>query len=324
MAVVTLATCMLTAASLMRSLVGATPIIASGLSWSGRRSLRCPNAGRPITRTRSASLRRAALHPARRFLHSASRLIGHRLRVHLYDDRLECFLSNSNDDASAWTAGIREQAWSCCRLSARDPGAAQEADGAQQSGLPRSVALASGLCPGLRGIAPERTFGQHRVPRRSASPDSALRRFTAQLQGHVAVQAVDALVVYTPAFTAQQHVNAPIAIAHADRRNLFDRLCWLTLPGSTGAVLVGRAFDRQRTVSTPNAHPLGRTCMHIICRCRAGFKTFAESRPAASPCRATDRPRSSLACRSLPRAAASSPMASSPRTFYTSYSRSPR
>ena len=41
------------------------------------------------------------------FYTAPSRLIGHRLRVRLYDDRLECFLgSTANDDGTARPAGL--------------------------------------------------------------------------------------------------------------------------------------------------------------------------------------------------------------------------
>ena len=50
----------LSAAFATRLLADATPTIASGSSWSGRRSLGYPSAGRPITRRRSSPSRRAA------------------------------------------------------------------------------------------------------------------------------------------------------------------------------------------------------------------------------------------------------------------------
>ena len=49
-----------TAVSSTRSSADATPTIASGSSWSGRRSLRYPSAGRLITRRRSSPSRRVA------------------------------------------------------------------------------------------------------------------------------------------------------------------------------------------------------------------------------------------------------------------------
>jgi hypothetical protein len=45
-------------------------------------------------------------------------------------------------------------------------------------------------------------------------------------------------------------MNAPIVIAHAGCRDLLDPFGQMSLPGSTGAVVAGRAFDRQRTAST--------------------------------------------------------------------------
>ena len=46
---------------------------------------------------------------------------------------------NTDDDAPAWTAGVGEQGRSRRRLLARDPRAAQEADGAQQDQAETSV-----------------------------------------------------------------------------------------------------------------------------------------------------------------------------------------
>ena len=74
------------------------------------------------------------------FYTAPSRLIGHRLRVRLYDDRLECFLGvDRHDDGTARRAGLGDQGRSRRRLPACDPRVAQEADGAAQSGLSRSV-----------------------------------------------------------------------------------------------------------------------------------------------------------------------------------------
>ena len=83
-----------------------------------------------------------------------SRLIGHRLNVRLYDDRLEVLprLHATSDPAARPTAARERQAWPRRRLSSRHPCAAQEADGAHQPGLPRSTVPASRLCPRLRGV----------------------------------------------------------------------------------------------------------------------------------------------------------------------------
>src|SRR5262245_39003644 len=56
-------------------------------------------------------------------------------------------------------------------------------------------------------------------------------------------------------------MNASIAVAHAGGGNLLDPLGQLCLPSSTGAVVVGRALDRQCTASTSNAHPPDRARM---------------------------------------------------------------
>ena len=60
---------------------------------------------------------------------------------------------DAGDDAAARAAGLGQQGRSRRRLPARHPRAAQEADGAAQSGLPRPAVPASGLSPSLRGVA---------------------------------------------------------------------------------------------------------------------------------------------------------------------------
>src|ERR1700683_3091687 len=103
-------TWMPTAVSSTRSLADATPTTASGSSWSGRRSLRYPSAGRLITRRRSSPSRRAAASSC-----AASSTRRHRGSLAIacacistmtgsegffaqiplmssHDDRLECFL----------------------------------------------------------------------------------------------------------------------------------------------------------------------------------------------------------------------------------------
>jgi hypothetical protein len=65
-----------------------------------------------------------------------SRLIGHRLRVRLYDDRLECFPGRDAADHVAPRAiSFQRQTRSCGRLSARHPCLAPQANGPAQSGL---------------------------------------------------------------------------------------------------------------------------------------------------------------------------------------------
>ena len=68
------------------------------------------------------------------FYSVASRLIGHRLRVHLYDDRLECFLGSTQ------LMTLRRY-----RLPSRHPCLAPQADGAAQSRLSRSAVPAPSL-----------------------------------------------------------------------------------------------------------------------------------------------------------------------------------
>ena len=67
-----------------------------------------------------------------------SRLIGQRLRVHLYDDRLECFQGSTPILAlRRGRATAERQTRPCRRLSSCHPFAAPQADGAAESGLSR-------------------------------------------------------------------------------------------------------------------------------------------------------------------------------------------
>ena len=66
-----------------------------------------------------------------------SRLIGHRLRVRIHDDRLECFpRRDTGRHAAARPAGVAKQGRPCRRLPPCHPCLAQQADGAAQPGLP--------------------------------------------------------------------------------------------------------------------------------------------------------------------------------------------
>ena len=82
------------------------------------------------------------------FYTAPSRLIGHRLRVRIYDDRLECFLGSTpvmtlergrpvSDSKGGHVVDYRHVIHAL----------AQKADGAAQSGLPRSAVPACGLSP---------------------------------------------------------------------------------------------------------------------------------------------------------------------------------
>ncbi len=72
-----------------------------------------------------------------------SRLIGHRLRVRLYDDRLECFLGGTLvltlPRGRIPKAGPIAPMRPCGGLSSRHPCTAPQTDGAAQPGLPRSA-----------------------------------------------------------------------------------------------------------------------------------------------------------------------------------------
>jgi Mu transposase-like protein len=65
-----------------------------------------------------------------------SRLIGHRLRVRVHDDRLECFLASTPlTDAAPRVASFQWKAWPRRRLPARHPCLAPQANGLAQLGL---------------------------------------------------------------------------------------------------------------------------------------------------------------------------------------------
>ena len=76
-----------------------------------------------------------------------SRLIGHRLRVRLYDDRLECFLGATPVmTAPARALPAQRQARSCGGLSPRHPCPEAQAHGAAQPRLPRPALPTRRLC----------------------------------------------------------------------------------------------------------------------------------------------------------------------------------
>ena len=83
-----------------------------------------------------------------------SRLIGHRLRVRLYDDRLECFLGATPlMTLRRGRPHRRPQARPRRRLPARHPRPAPQADGLAQPGLSRAALPAPRLSARLRGAA---------------------------------------------------------------------------------------------------------------------------------------------------------------------------
>ena len=156
-----------TAASSTRSSVGAMPTTANGSSWSGPGLLRCRRVALPADyEEKIVTVIEWGLHSAPCFLHRA--VAAHRpspARAPLRRPaRLFPWL-DANDDAQAGAAGLGPQGRSRRRLPARDPRAAQEADGVAQSGLPRSAVPASGLSQSLRGVA-RRSGRQAGVPGR--------------------------------------------------------------------------------------------------------------------------------------------------------------
>jgi hypothetical protein len=61
--------------------------------------------------------------------------------------------------------------------------------------------------------------------------DPALRRFVAQLQAQLAIDAPRLLLIDRPTFAAQQHMDAPITIAHARLADLLMRCSRPACPG---------------------------------------------------------------------------------------------
>ena len=101
----------------------------------------------PVTSSGGFILRRV-------FYTVPSRLIGHRLRVRIFDDRLECFLGMTPvATLAARPPDLGQQERTCRRLPARHPLAAAKADGARQSRLSRSTVPARPLQARLRGLA---------------------------------------------------------------------------------------------------------------------------------------------------------------------------
>ena len=85
-----------------------------------------------------------------------SRLIGHRLRVRLYDDRLDVFIGGTPLMTLArGRAAEQRQARPRRRLSPRDPRPAAQTHGVAQSRLPRPAVPARRLSPDLRPAARE-------------------------------------------------------------------------------------------------------------------------------------------------------------------------
>jgi hypothetical protein len=59
-------------------------------------------------------------------------------------------------------------------------------------------------------------------------------------------------------FATQQHVNPPIAVAHARLGDLLDVLPEGSLPGTAGTIVIARTPDPQSTAGSSNADLPGR------------------------------------------------------------------
>jgi hypothetical protein len=79
-----------------------------------------------------------------------------------------------------------------------------------------------------------------------------LRGLVPQLQAKILVKPIDPLGVHRPTFPSQQHVNTPIAIAHARLRDLLDPLLDVRLAAAFGFVDIQRPVDPQGRTSAPD------------------------------------------------------------------------
>ena len=68
------------------------------------------------------------------------------------------------------------------------------------------------------------------------------------------IEPVHALGVHQPALATEQHVNAPVAIAHASLRDLLDPLLETGLRRTAGLVVVARWVDAHVAAGAANDH----------------------------------------------------------------------
>lgn len=82
--------------------------------------------------------------------------------------------------------------------------------------------------------------------------DPALWSLVAQLQAQVPVNAIGSLDVGAPTFAFQQHMHAPIAVAHTGLADLANTTFQAGLIGTARGVVVGRVIEVQRSAGTPD------------------------------------------------------------------------
>ncbi len=82
--------------------------------------------------------------------------------------------------------------------------------------------------------------------------DSPFRRLVTQLKAKLIVNPVGFLDVDVPAVATQQHMHAPIAVAHARRANLLDSGFDAGLIGATGFVVVSGRVEFENPARAPD------------------------------------------------------------------------
>jgi hypothetical protein len=70
-------------------------------------------------------------------------------------------------------------------------------------------------------------------------PDPTLRHLVPELQAQLPVKLVGSLMVHSPTLTLEQHMDAPIAVAHPSPGDLLHPGLDGGLVGSAGAVVIG-------------------------------------------------------------------------------------
>ena len=104
-------------------------------------------------------------------------------------------------------------------------------------------------CPNLVGGRCVRSsFAQLRL-------DAPLRRLAPQLQARLTIETPDPLRVHAPAFTTQQHVDSPIAVAHPRLGDLFDPLVQDGLRTALTLVVVTGSLGLKNRAGPPDTHP---------------------------------------------------------------------
>ncbi len=87
---------------------------------------------------------------------------------------------------------------------------------------------------------------------------AAFRMFVAQLKAQLIVNTTGLLHVDHPAFAAQQHVNAPVAIAHTGLADFLDPSFDGSLISAAGLVVKRGAVKPEGPTGRPDLHPPNR------------------------------------------------------------------